>query len=347
MLILNDIHIGHHRAGGTTPASRETLRAYLFQSLRDVLEVSGESHLAILGDLFDDFEVPAADWVVTFQILEQHLAAQGTLTLIAGNHDHSPRGGKVSSFEMLCEVLQKAYPTSCRVLGINGIGEIEPNVWAIAHCPNQDLFNMRLEQALKVAPKYLLLHANFHNEFAVESDHSLNVSREVAQSFKDVGTTLVFAHEHQARTALGGSVVVLGNQWPTSVSDCLNNDEKFAHVLTPAGLEKMATWTIRDAVAPFAEVDWRELDDQIGFVRVTGEAKSSEASEVINAIAKFRVKSEAFVITNSVQIDGIAETASLPVNFDAVKKFDVTDFIKKNLTDEEYAVVENLITEGA
>ena len=33
MLILNDLHIGFRRVGGTTPASQEALRTYLFDNL--------------------------------------------------------------------------------------------------------------------------------------------------------------------------------------------------------------------------------------------------------------------------------------------------------------------------
>ena len=35
--------------------------------------------------------------------------------------------------------------------------------------------------------------------------------------------------QDQAKKALGGKVIILGNQWPTSIADCLGNDAKFAH----------------------------------------------------------------------------------------------------------------------
>ena len=37
MLVINDLHIGVVRSGGTTPQSQEDLRAYLRQGLKDIL----------------------------------------------------------------------------------------------------------------------------------------------------------------------------------------------------------------------------------------------------------------------------------------------------------------------
>lgn len=354
MLILNDIHLGFSRAAGTTPASREKLRTYLFESLRQTLAETCEKHLLVNGDLFDGFEIDPRDWVATYQILSDWLGTRGDfLTLVAGNHDWSPKGSKVSSFEMLAEVLTGQFPYRAKVVGIDQWTQVEPGVIALAHCSNQDIFNLKLEEIEKnlldlpdsdTNPVHVLVHANYDNNFAVESDHSLNIDREMARRITAAGCKLVFAHVHQARTTLAGKVVILGNQWPTSVADCLGNDRKFAHILRDGSITPVETWAADGVVGSFKEIDWRELaESNADFVRVTGQASSNEASEVINAISQFRQKSECFVITNAVRIDGVAEAEALPATFEAVKKFDVLDFMSKHLDPDEMTVVKELL----
>jgi metallophosphoesterase superfamily enzyme len=349
MLILNDVHIGVQRKGGTTPASQEALRTYLFTQFDEALTDTKEKHVCILGDLFDEFEVAPRDWLQAYLSLSDFLVrTMGKLTLVAGNHDHSAKALKVSSFEMLCSVLEDQYgPDLVKIVGIDHWKPVEPNVYALAHCSNQDIFNLKLDELLDitVSGDRILLHANYDNNFAAVSDHSLNVTVEQAKAFHRKGATLYFAHEHQARTCMAGGVVIFGNQWPTSVADCLNNDYKYAHIMS-GGLTKVETWG-HGAEAGYEQVPWDILSDYpvdggAGFIRVFGEATSSQAGEVISAIAKFRSRSSAFVITNGVKVDGILAAEALPESFEAAKTFDVMSFIKDNLTAEEYEVVETL-----
>jgi metallophosphoesterase superfamily enzyme len=349
MLILNDIHIGVQRQGGTTPQSREGLRTYLFSSLRSTLAATTETEMVIVGDLFDEFEVSPRDWIETYLILSNWCASGNGLFLVAGNHDWSPKGLRVSSFEMLCQVLAQEYDEFVRIVDIDRWsivrdGDLPCNDIALAHCSNQDIFDQKLAEVLKVAGAgtRVLLHANYDNHFAVESDHSLNVSVDQAKAFASKGATLYFAHEHQARTELGGSVVVFGNQWPTSIADCLGNDVKSAHVFS-GGVQKIETWDCRDLTYGFSEINWRDLSvSDGGFIRVVGDASSNEAGDVISAIAKFRSKSDAFVISNAVKIDGIVQAEELSATFEATKSFDVMDFIKGAVSAEEWTAIEEL-----
>lgn len=345
MLILNDLHLGVQRKSGVTPASQEALRNYLFDSLRKALDQTNEKTVMILGDLFDQFEVSPRDWLESYKILSVRSHVQhGTINLIlvAGNHDISERGNKVSSFQVLCEVLSSE--RSVQVIGINQWAQV-PGGIALAHCSNQEIFNMKLKEIAEKNSfsRFLFLHANFDNDFAAQSDHSLNVSREQAKTLIGVGFTLVFAHEHQARHPMEG-VVVLGNQWPSSISDCLSNDSKFSHSTEPHTiLLTDATWH-RNSDKGYAEVDWRDLDLNCTakFIRVSGEASANEAAEVVNAIAKFRSKHHAFVISNAVKVDGIVQDEELPATLDAVKGFDCYSFIDERLDPEERIVVNKL-----
>lgn len=349
MLILNDIHIGVQRKAGTTPASQEALRNYLFSSLEELLAQNQDQHdLMVLGDLFDSFEVSPRDWVQTYQLFNNWMAGGKALMLVAGNHDWSDKGYKVSSFQMLCSVLEEQWPKNFEMLGINHSTSLDLYpAHIVAHCSNQDAFNDELAEVLArvVEGDKVLLHANYDNNFAVESDHSLNVSEEQALAFKAKGVSLVFAHEHQARGALGGSVTVLGNQWPTSISDCLNNDEKFAHrFATDGSLTSIKTWD-RFTKFGLTEIHWRELanTDFNGFVKISGAASSNEAGDVVSAIATFRNKTPAFVVSNSVKIDGIIDSEALPASFEVAKKFDVMSYIKQHLDADEVVAVEKLI----
>jgi UDP-2,3-diacylglucosamine pyrophosphatase LpxH len=346
MLILNDLHLGVSRKAGTTHQSAEALRGYLFDSLNKVLCETDEEHLVVLGDLFDDFTVSARDWLEAYNILVQWCSEGKVVTFVAGNHDNSARGDKVSSFTMLSEVLLNTFSTRVWIRDIGQAGRINDDVYAIAHCANQDLFNIELNKALGLRMTHLLLHANYHNNFAVESDHSLNVSMEQAAEFANKGVTLVFAHVHQACEDLGGKVVVLGNQFPSSISDCLGNDAKYAHILKDGVLTKVKTWD-RDQEGGFVEVDWANLSNTTvigdGFVRVVGRATAAQASDVINAIAAFRQRSDAFVVSNGVHVEGIAEIGDLPASFEVAKAFDTLAFIRGELEPAEVEAVNKLL----
>lgn len=355
LVILNDLHLGVNRVSGTTPQSREDLRTYTFEQFSSLLDNADGHDLCILGDLFDSFEVPARDWLEAYMLLSAWCAnnLNNTLTLVAGNHDVSLKGNRVSSFETLGTVLDQQLD-NVRVVGIDEFHQYEGYIWIASHHRNQELFDLRLNKILEaVQPNdFVLLHANYHNPFAERSDHSLNVSEEQALEFTKKGVTLVFAHEHAHRHEIphgtpadGGSVVCLGNQIPTSVADCLGNDKKFYWEIKGGGLQKRECWSDRDN--GYLALDWRNLDPDCPakFIRVVGDAVNAEAAAVIDAIHKFRQKSSAFVITNAVKIEGIAEIGDLPETFSAAAKFDVMGFVYRQLDSAEAEVIRK-IAEG-
>jgi UDP-2,3-diacylglucosamine pyrophosphatase LpxH len=349
MYLLNDTHLGCNRVGGTTPASREALRTYIFNYFRNLLNDCGGDDLCILGDLFDAFEVAPRDWLETFNDLCEWCEANfdRSLILVAGNHDVSMKGNKVSSFETLASVLSRQF-TNVVVVGIDKV-YLHGSVYMVAHHRNQDTFDLSLGKLLNLVGQgdYVLLHANYHNKFAEDASNSLNVSEQVAKEFCDRGATLVFAHEHQPRTEIPhgaregcGTVVVLGCQYPTSIADCLGNQEKYFWKLASNGLKKLVSWN-RDT--DYLEVDWRELDGtQADFVRVVGDATNAEAANVVDALHRFRQKSDAFVVGNAVKIEGIADIGDLPETFEVAKKFDVMEFIYSRLDEKEAQAIKKI-----
>lgn len=159
---------------------------------------------------------------------------------------------------------------------------------------------------------------------------------------------------------MAGNVVITGNQWPTSVADCLTHGEaqkdgkKFAHLIetiedfgtettnvTLRNIER-PTW---DAATDFAELDWRDLQStDARFVRVTGTAEAGEAADMVNAIARYRNKSEAFVITNGVKVGGIAGVEEMStLSVERLQSVDVLKSLCEKLEPHEAKRVRDLL----
>lgn len=357
-ILINDLHLGAVRKGGTTPTSQESLRDYMFVRFNELLGIAQGHDLIIGGDLFDSFEIAIRDWILTYTLISHWCSVNPTKTLylMAGNHDHSPKGYKASSFEMLVTVLENEYDNVV-VVGVDEFKQAGSNVWMLAHCSNQDMFDMQLrEVGLKLdRGGFLILHANYANNFADNSDHSLNVKNDIAKNFADAGVTLVFAHEHQHRVEFpvgcskdAAPVTILGNQIPSSIADCLGNDAKYYWIINGNDLERHECWNVRDEDG-YAEIDWHDLGRELGntahFIRVVGTATSNEAAEVVDAIHKFRTKTSALVVGNAVKVDGIVEIDELPETFEAAKSFDVLQFIYEQLDSDERKVIEEIVEE--
>lgn len=360
MIIISDTHLSVNRVSGTTPQSREDLRSYVFAEFDKLLHIADGHDLCILGDLLDAFEVAPRDWLEAYLLLANWCDNNPdcTLDLVAGNHDVSSKADRVASFETLATVLKQQFD-NVDVTGINGTSKAYLDgfqIHIVAHHRNQELFDLALDKVLEDCERgdYVLLHANYDNKFAEQADHSLNVSEAQALEFTKKGVTLIHAHEHQSRVEIphgtpadGGSVVCLGNQIPTSVADALGNSSKFYWSLDGNGLQKFECWKVGGDNG-YQAIDWRDINQGATgakFIRVVGDAVNAEAAQVIDAIHRFRQKSNAFVITNAVRIEGIADIESLPATFEVAKSFDVMEFVYKQLDETEAALIRKIVGE--
>lgn len=349
MYIINDTHLGVTRQAGTTPVSQAALTEYVHERFLGLLPNSDLATLVINGDLFDGFTVDPKEVLWAYQVLADWLdAGDGaqTLHLVAGNHDWSPKADRLSSFHMLAELLCHRYP-DWRVKvhdHTQGYARIAGEVWAIPHMPNQDQFDIELKKALAGADgKYLLLHANYNNNFAAESDHSLNVSEDQAKELIAAGWHLIFAHEHQQREPMTG-VTVIGNQFPTSVADCLRNGTKRMLEIATGELFSHTTWSADE----FLDLDWREVSDEnldkYRFIRVSGNATAAEAEAAVNTVAAVRKRATAFVVSNAIRVEGLAEMDQLmSLSLEDVQSYDVLGALCDELTPEEAKVVKELL----
>jgi hypothetical protein len=260
-------------------------------------------------------------------------------------------------FDFLSSLLMAAYPE--RVTTVYQPAMLLTNIFVIPHMVNQESFDLALEQAAKLTvPCYILLHANFDNNFAVEADHSLNVSRQQAKALTDCGHVLIFGHEHQQREPMPG-VVVAGNQFPTSIADCLNNagDVKRAVVIrtdAPVSVDSLYEIETWKAAGSYVEMDWRDLvtttkattnqaNWPVEFIRVAGKAAAIEASAVIATVSKLRQKSQAYVVANAVKIEGIGDMSEITQAVEEMKEVDVLDYLCGELEPEQAKVVRDLL----
>ena len=342
LTIINDTHLGAIRSGGTTPATALQLREYLQRQFEAAL-MRVDSDLLILGDLFDTGHVPLSDLWQAFKSLTRFLNddSRGELRkvfLVQGNHDLEKNLTVMCSFALLGSMLQTMYPSRVRVITEPTMLE-QYGCYVVPHLANQDLF----DEALKKVPscEYLLLHCNYDNGFAVESDHSLNLSP--AQAVAAPVAHIVIAHEHQASERLEGKVHIPGNQFPSSVSDCLGNSTKKMAVLGD-GVGYSLTW---DAQHSFSEQDWRNLEDRGEFIRVVGKASAEQAADVVSTIAKFRNKAKALVITNAVDIEGVEDGEQIEISVEKLKTFNVFEALLEVLDPPEQEKVKALYRERA
>lgn len=343
-LIINDLHIGVQRVAGATPATAFSLRAHALSQLSSLVKEHGKGrHVIVNGDLFDGFMVPLGDMLATYEIFADWFnRGDGTrLTLLRGNHDISKDSSQISIFDLFGRLLLANYPHAVDVF--NEPGMIEPSLYALPHCRNQEIFDLELKKAETLpSGTIVLLHANYDNKFAVESDHSLNVSAEQAERLTGRGLKLVFGHEHQARDF--PNIVIVGNQFPTSVADCLGNDYKRAVVVDEAGeMTEVETW---NAEGSFRRIDWRDINGEVidgEFIRVEGVATAEEASQVVQVVSKLRQKSDAFVVTNAVKIDTGEDLGDLDVAVQDMKAVNVLDYLFEQLDTRQVEVVKKLL----
>ena len=285
----------------------------------------------LLGDLFDKANAPLSDVLETFKVLSMWLKANAFSTLynVAGNHDLSGSSNVLSSFQFLGALLKHSFPG--RYVHIEEPKQI-PYGYVIPHLRNQEMFDLALSQV--PAHTVLFLHANFESPFAQHSDQSLNFTHEQVKKAKLV----ICAHEHQARSLK--NVEIPGNQIASSVSDWLGAKTK--RFLTLCSEGHYYTECVRSE-EEFIAQDWKQLEvTDHAFVRVEGTATSEQASEVVNAINRFRKTSPALVITNAVKIESDGITVDFESTLEKVQGFNVMEALRSFLSAEEMKIIESL-----
>lgn len=329
MKIINDTHLGVSRQSGTTPESRRALAE--FQLSQFEAELNTNDSVMILGDLFDKANVDLSVVWRTFKILSDYLeenTKKHFVYLVKGNHDASNTWGKMCSLDLLAEMLDKFHPDS--TVYITEPYDLSPTVRVIPHLPNQDTFDLEIKRADEEGVCTLLLHCNYDNPFAADKDHSLNITKEQASLFG----CLIIAHEHTLRDIdLGNTLVhVLGCQAPTSVADCKNSDRFTSTTFDPRS-GCIDRTEVLDIGSLYSEIDWQELDEEqaVLFIRITGNATAEQAGKATQAVSKFRKKSNAYVITNAIKIEGLTSEEDLEHATEEISSLNITQLLYDQL----------------
>lgn len=351
-LIINDLHLAVQRVGGTTPASAQALREYGHaQYLRLINKAKDGDTVIVNGDLTDIYDAPLADALELYSATAHWLEANpyNHMVWAQGNHDLSRDSRRMGTVGFVGRLLQSRCPD--RFFLIEKPTLLDGEIYVIPHLVNQALFDLEVSRVPPQA-EYVLMHCNFSNPFAAEAEHSLNLSNEQAQSLIERGHTLILGHEHQGRTLLNGKLIVVGNQFPSSVSDCLSHGDaqsdgtkNLLRITQVEGPELVQTWSPDVSQGWYQDVNWRDLDtvrDGQGFVRVSGLAQADEASAVVKAIAALRSRSEAFVITNTVRV-ATTDTGDVEESLESFKSVNVMDWLLETLDPAEQAVVRQMM----
>ncbi len=271
----------------------------------------------ILGDLFNK---PKVDNWVFLQVLEMLFAHcmnndHGEVILVRGNHDSKSKDRQsICSLEMLASLLgdsvtlvfEKPY----------AFRDDNKSHYIIPHMFNQEQFDTEIS-SVDASVDFLYIHANVDNYFA-QGDHSLNLSKDQAKTLSDKGVTVICAHEHQARRPFD-NVIVIGNQFPTSVADSKGNSEKSFLRIEDGKIERIRTWT-NNSYWNVTPDTLDQVPDDAQFVRVNGETNKSDFASVIQKVDQFRKKSNAFVVSNAVKVisEDVTITAEDAANIDVV-----------------------------
>lgn len=343
--VFNDTHLGVRRSGGTTQASALALRAWALEQFAALLgRVGNGEDVIINGDLTDQFDIPLADALAIHSAVMQWAAQHpdSTLWIATGNHDLSKDSTKLGVAGFLGQLLSSSLSN---VKLVAESEQLNDSIYVIPHCVNQAQFDLELSR-VPDGMQYLLLHCNFDSPFAEHADHSLNLSRAQAEEVIAKGTTIVLGHEHHQRTLLQGRVLIPGNQFPTSIADCVTPEgrqveEKQCLVLRESEVSRVTTWQ-RTGEFGFRQWDVNEPLDpaQSGFVRVVGDIEADGAAEALRKISRLRQASSAFVISNAVRVRNTGhEIEDVLAGVDDVRGIDVIQMLMDTLTPEQQEAV--------
>ncbi len=337
MLIINDCHLGVSRKSGTTPESRKALEDFQFNQFEDVTRTDGD--LCILGDLFDKPNVSLSVIWRTFDILSSYLSNSGFLYLVAGNHDQSNVRGQMSSLDFLARMLTQTHGD--RFTYITEPYSLSDEVKVLPHFQNQDLFDLEIKKADEEGCHTLLCHCNYDNHFAVEQDHSLNLSKEQAEKFG----TIILAHEHAPRDIkLNQTLVhVLGCQTPTSIADCKTVSE-FSATNFDIKTGELKRVPVIDCASLYSEIDWQDLSEEQTnlFIRVTGKATTEEAGKAVQAVSKLRKTSDAFIIANAIEIEGMSCEIDVAEASEEISNLNIVDMLLGELKPWQVSAIKRI-----
>lgn len=350
--VFNDLHLGVRRVSGTTAEGALKLKSWLMEKFEEDLlgRVADGEHVIINGDLIDSYRIPLADLLEIYEILRSFLGTHPNshVYLALGNHDLSKDSTQIGGVEFLGNVLYDVVDDRLHLVEQPML--VDGHIYIIPHLVNQEAFDAAIE-AVPAAANYVLLHCNYDNHFAEQADHSLNLSREQALALVTAGKTLILGHEHQARDLMDDNLIIVGNQYPTSVSDCLSPRDsdgatKRCIKIEPDGITQVDTWKAEDEFG-FTELSISEgpWDTTLkGFARMTGKVPAEGAYKALSALGALLREGQYFVLTNAIEVERIETDANQALQgVKDVRQIKVMDLLMDLLTEEQKQVVKEVM----
>ena len=339
----SDPHIGLVRNSHTTVQSRAALRFELFRSAARLIEITGSDPLFCLGDLFDTDNNDEAT------ILQGAEIVRRCKMVLGGNHDLPNREGKLSSLQLLDQVIPDKIV--CGSTDEPGFGRAEGHkavIYMVPHMATQELFEQSLMEASTDArelntskPLILGLHCNY-NSGLIHNDASLNLTKEKADELLEVFEFVLLGHEHESRTLQGGKLIILGNTHPTSFSDI---SDKFIWEFDDGRFTPHLIWSKQ---AGYQKLGWEEdmdlIPDTVQFIEITGKAPAERLPDIAQSIARlWKTYPNLLMVRNNVESD-----ISLPAVDVAVSRtLDLPSRISHALADSDLLPIWNHYLEVA
>ena len=261
--IFTDPHIGTSRSSHTTRESSKRLKSQLTKAAQDIVSRGG--NMICVGDLFD--KAFNSEEV----LLDGLDIASRCNYVLAGNHDLSNREGQITSIDFLSTLCESVI--KCGKLSEPFFYPTDDKLMFVPHHASQEVFENALKLAYEHADDgdYLFLHCNYDAPFQTE-DNILNLSEEMAHFLCTKFKYIFLGHEHHSSTKLDGSVIILGNTYPTSFSDIC---DKYVYILdTDTGeLSKELIFSEKKASQKIRYGMDTKLDEEIVFVDVIGHTR--------------------------------------------------------------------------
>jgi hypothetical protein len=221
--------------------------------------------------------------------------------ILAGNHDLSKNTTTMSSFDFLGQVISLLMAPNISLITEPMVIE-KHNLVMIPHLSNQEIFDKALSDYSN-KDHTLITHCNYDSFFALEKDHSLNLTPEQAKKFKQV----ISGHEHAIRHVK--NVYMLGSFVPCNVKEAAT--PKRTHIFDAATGEIEAIQSLsQDRIGAYSEIHYSELQNPgvnaaAWFIKIIGSVTAAEAPLILTQIADFRKKSTAYMIQNATVVETI------------------------------------------
>jgi DNA repair exonuclease SbcCD nuclease subunit len=300
---------------------------WMFMTFTSILDGFEYDAILIAGDLYDKRTVPEHVMLKVIHTLNS-VSQEKPIVIMHGNHDEGGLAGvkdsTISSAEFTANFVQAAEL-------VKSTPEVWNGMYLIPHMFNQEEFDRAVEDC--PGDCFLVCHCNIDSPFA-EGDTSLNLSTNQIRKLKERGVAVIAGHEHVTRSF--ENVFIPGNQLPTSVSDCQGCKEKVLYIVDTetGGIEENEVF-FTDRL--YKECNYKDIlqgynPESFLFIKISGECTTEEWPEVLRAYAAMRKKSDAFVISNKVQV--AAYTVG-DVSVEKVTKFNVVDLLIEAI-DEEF-----------